>query len=314
MKKLPLGHTGVQVSALCLGCMDFGTKVDEEESFRLLDQYVDAGGTFLDTANNYSYWNEGGVGGESEALLGRWIKARKNRDKLFIATKVGFNTLDLGHSLSAKTIIGELEGSLKRMGIEHVDLYYAHKDHRPDPLEETLEAFDRSVAAGKVRYIGCSNTLAWRIERAKAISRANGWAEYCCVQQRYSYLRPKPGASFGNQVSANDDLLDYCRENDDVTFLAYSPLLGGCYTRQDKPIPEQYRGPDADARLVALKQVAHQAGATPNQVVYAWLLNGNPSIIPLVAASSTEQMAENLGSLEVQLSSEQMALLTNTQG
>lgn len=314
MKTLPLGRTGIEVSALCLGCMDFGTKVNEEQSFELLDQYVEAGGAFLDTANNYSYWNEGGIGGESEALLGRWFKERRNRDRIFLATKVGFNTPDVGHSLSAETIVRELDSSLKRMGTDYVDLYYAHKDHRSDPLEETLEAFDRLVTAGKVRYIGCSNTLAWRIERAKTTSRANGWAEYCCVQQRFSYLRPKPGASFGNQVSANDDLLDYCRENKDVTFLAYSPLLGGCYTRQDKSIPEQYRGSDADARLVALRRVAKDVGATPNQVVYAWMRQGNPIILPLVAASSRVQMEENLRSLDVQLSREQVELLTNTMG
>jgi len=294
--------------------MDFGTNVDEERSFQLLDQYIEAGGTFLDTANNYSYWNEGGVGGESEALLGRWLEQRKNRDKLFLATKVGFNTPEVGHSLSARTIITELEGSLKRLGIEHVDLYYAHKDHRVDPLEETLEALERLVTAGKVRYIGCSNTLAWRIERAKTISRANGWAEYCCVQQRFSYLRPKPGVSFGNQVSANDDLLDYCRENDDVTCLAYSPLLGGCYTQKDKPVPQQYRGPDSDARMAVLKKVANEVGATAGQVVYAWMLQGTPTILPLVAASTSKQLAENLEAVNVTLSSQQMELLTNTTG
>jgi aryl-alcohol dehydrogenase-like predicted oxidoreductase len=314
MKTLPLGNTGIQVSALCLGCMDFGTTVSEQRSFQLLDQYVEAGGAFLDTANNYSYWNEGGVGGESEALLGRWFRERKSRDRIFLATKVGFNTPDVGHSLSAETIVRELEGSLRRMGSDYVDLYYAHKDHRADPLEETLEAFDRLVAVGKVRYIGCSNTLAWRIERAKTISRTNGWAEYSCVQQRFSYLRPKPGASFGNQVSANDDLLDYCRENDDLSFLAYSPLLGGCYSREDKPIPEQYRTPDADARMAALNQVAKEVRATSNQVVYAWMLQGAPTIIPLVAASTSEQMGENLKALDVELSTEQMELLINITG
>jgi aryl-alcohol dehydrogenase-like predicted oxidoreductase len=292
--------------------MDFGTLVDETHSFQLLDQYVEAGDRFLDTSNNYSYWNEGGVGHESEALLGRWFRARKNRDQIFLATKVGFNTPDVGRSLSAQTIAREVEGSLRRMGTDYVDLYYAHRDHRDDPLEETLEAFDRLVTAGKVRYLGCSNYLAWRIERAKALSRAHGWAEYCCVQQRFSYLRPKPGANFDPQVSANDDLLDYCRENDDVTMLAYSPLLRGCYAQAGKPVPEQYRGPDAEARLAVLHQVTEEVGATANQVVYAWMLQGSPTILPLVAASSTEQMAENLGTLDVQLSSEQMARLTNT--
>lgn len=312
MQQIPLGNTGVQVSALSLGCMNFGTLQDEKLSFQLLDQYWEAGGRFLDTANNYSYWNEGGVGGESEALLGRWMKARQNRNEVFLATKVGFNTPAIGQSLSAKTIRQEIEGSLKRLGTDYVDLYYAHKDHRPDSLEETLGTFDELVKAGKVRYIGASNTVAWRLERAKTISRTNGWAEYCCVQQRFSYLRPKPGADFGRQVSANDDLLDYCAENDDITMLAYSPLLKGCYTRPDRPIPEQYQSSDAAARLTVLNMVAEDVGATLNQVIFAWMLQGTPTVIPLIAASTPEQMAENIGSLEVELSAEQLDLLTDT--
>ncbi|MBN1220663.1 MAG: aldo/keto reductase [Anaerolineae bacterium] len=220
----------------------------------------------------------------------------------------------MGPSLSAQTIAQEIEGSLKRLGIDYIDLYYAHKDHRPDPLEETLEAFDRLVKAGKVRYIGASNMLAWRLERAKHLSRARGWAEYCCVQQRFSYLRPKPGADFGAQVSANDDLLDYCTQNNDITMLAYSPLLGGCYTRPDRPIPEQYQSPDADARLAVLKMVAEDLGATLSQVIFAWMRQGTPTIIPLIAASTPKQMAENIGSLEVELGQEQLEVLTSTTG
>jgi aryl-alcohol dehydrogenase-like predicted oxidoreductase len=289
--------------------MNFGTKENEERSFAILDRYVEGGGTFLDTSNNYAYWRPEGVGGESEGVLGRWLAERKNREKLFIATKVGFNTPAIGHSLSEKTIMKEVEGSLTRLGIECIDLYYAHKDHRDDPLEETLSAFNRLIEQGKVRFIGCSNTVAWRIERARNISRENGWAVYRCVQQRHTYLRPKPGASFGVQTAANDDLIDYCRENRDVTLLAYSPLLQGCYTRDDRLVPHQYAGADSDARLTVLREVAGETGATANQVVYAWMLQGNPSIIPLTAVSTVEQLNENLKSLEVRLSADQIERL-----
>jgi aryl-alcohol dehydrogenase-like predicted oxidoreductase len=288
-----------------LGILPFGTKVDRETGFALLDAYFEAGGRFIDTANNYSKWHAGGVGTESETTLGAWMRARNNRNELTIATKVGFNRDDRGLSLSSNTIALEIEGSLDRLGTDHVDLYYAHGDIRKDPLEESLESFNRIVRSGKARAIGCSNYRAWRIEQARDISKNNAWAEYCCCQQRHSYLRPKPGAAFGLQVSSNDDLLDYARERGDFRLLAFSPLLKGSYTRGDRPTPPEYAGPDSDARLAMLKQVSEECGATANQVVYAWMLQGQ-GIIPLTAPTTLEQLRENLGGLKVVLSKEQI--------
>ena len=145
--------------------MFFGTRVDEATSRRLLDRYVEAGGNFLDTANIYAFWVEGGQGGESEALLGRWMRQCGTRDRVFVATKVGAAP---GEDLSHAAINAAVDGSLRRLGTDHVDLYYAHVDHRSVPLEETLGAFGELVSAGKVRYIGCSNYAAWRLERARA--------------------------------------------------------------------------------------------------------------------------------------------------
>lgn len=301
MKTVPLGLSNVDVSALCMGILQFGTRIDRSTSFALLDRYFEAGGRFIDTANNYSKWHEGGVGTESEAALGEWMKERGNRSELIIATKVGFNRDDIGPSLSPATIRTEIDGSLTRLGTDHVDLYYAHTDMRSDPLEETLVTFNDAVTAGKVRFLGCSNYLAWRIEKARGISRNLGLAEYCCVQQRFTYLRPAPGASFAPQMSGNDDLLDYCRENTDFRMLAYSPLLGGAYSRKDKEVPSAYAGADTNARLAALRTVAADYGATVNQIVYAWLLAGNPAVIPLTAPTTLSQMDENLGALDVRL-------------
>jgi aryl-alcohol dehydrogenase-like predicted oxidoreductase len=139
------------------------------------------------------------------------MRERKNRAQMFIATKVGFGYPGVEQGLRAHQIETECEGSLKRLGIDTIDLYYAHVDDRNTPQEETLEAFDRLVKAGKVRLIGASNFLAWRLEEARWVSQTHGWAEYCCIQQRHSYVRPKPGGSFAPQIAANDDLLDYCR-------------------------------------------------------------------------------------------------------
>jgi aryl-alcohol dehydrogenase-like predicted oxidoreductase len=303
----------MEVSALCLGILPFGTRVDEPTSFAILDAYFEAGGRFIDTANNYSMWHAGGIGVESETALGKWMRARGNRSQLVIATKVGFNRADIGASLAAGTIAAELDGSLRRLGTDYVDLYYAHGDIRENPLEETLAAFDRAVKAGKVRALGCSNYLTWRIERARQLSRSRGWAEYCCIQQRFTYLRPQPGAAFGRQRSGTDELLDYCRENPDFRMLAYSPLLGGAYTRTDKSLPRQYAGADSERRLAALAEIADEAGATPSQIIYAWLIGSDPAIIPLTAPTSLAQLEENLKSLEVTLTPEQMARL-NTAG
>ena len=308
MRTVPLGDAGAEVSAACLGTSHLGSRTDKETSYRLLDQYVEAGGSFLDTANNYAMWVPGYVGGESEALLGAWMHERRNRSQMFIATKVGFNYPGVERGLRAHQIENECEKSLKRLGVDTIDLYYAHKDDQNTPIEETLEAFHRLVGAGKVRLIGASNFSAWRLEEARWVSRVHGWAEYCCIQQRHSYIRPKPGAGFGLQIAANDDLLDYCRTRG-ITLLAYSPLLSGAYTRPDRSLPDQYLGPDTDARLAALKAVSEEVGATPNQVVLAWMMQSEPVIIPVMGASTTDQLQENLGALEIKLGADQMARL-----
>ena len=310
MKTISLGKTGVEVSAFCLGAMYFGSRTDKETSYQILDQYVEAGGTFLDTANIYARWVPGYVGGESETLLGEWMRERKNRAQMFIASKVGFDYPGVERGLRAQQVVAECEKSLERLGIDTIDLYYAHRDDRNTPMEETLEAYDRLIEAGKVRFIGASNFLAWRLEEAHWVSQTHGWAEYCCVQQRYSYIRPKPGASFDPQTAANDDLLDYCRTRG-MRLLAYSPLLGGAYTRADRAFADQYLGPDTDARVEALRAVAEETGATANQIVLAWMVQSDPSVIPLVGASTVEQLQEDLGAQDVKLSTEQMARLND---
>lgn len=310
MRTLPLGNTGVDVSALCLGAMYFGTRQDERASYGLLDQYVAAGGSFIDTANIYAHWVEGYWGGESETVLGRWMQARSNRNELFLASKVGFELPGVERGLRAAQIEAECEKSLRRLGVETIDLYYAHVDDRKTPLEETMAAFDRLVTAGKVRFIGASNYRAWRLEQAHWVAKTNNWPAFCCVQQRYTYLRPKPGADFDPQLFANEDLLDYARaRRHDFTLLAYSALLGGAYARDDRPVPEQHAGPDTDARLRALREVAEEVGATVNQVVLAWMLRSDPPVLPLIAASSEAQLAENIGALDVKLSADQMQRL-----
>ncbi|MGW4113315.1 aldo/keto reductase [Actinosynnema sp. NPDC004786] len=302
----------LEVSALALGTLPFGKWVDDRTAFAILDRFAEAGGTFLDTANNYVFW-DGGTGDESEEAVGRWLAARGNRDDLVVATKVGARPLTPGtglenaEGLSGATIRGAVEGSLKRLGVDHVDLYYSHIEDRGVEPEDTLGAFASLVEAGVVREIGASNHATWRLERARAVSRANGWPLYTAVQQRYSYLRPRPGVKLpeGGHVHMTDELFDYAAAEGDVALVAYSALLSGQY--RDKPLGEHYDHPGTTRRLAALHAVAAEVGATVNQVVLAWLMAQD--IIPLVGATTVAQVEETLGSLEVVLDDDHLRTL-----
>lgn len=314
------------VSNLALGAMLFGATTEESISRRLLDQYVDAGGDFIDTANNYAFWTPGGRAGTSEELLGRWLKDRGRRDNVVIATKVGAlpNRVGAGlediEGLGRDAILRGVETSLRRLGTDHIDLYYAHIDDRTTELEETLAAFDEVVKAGKVRAIACSNTAVWRIERARQLSRQHGWAEYVALQQHFSYFRPRPDSDlkrnatmgtrggWGTEGGLRGQHLDYIRFNPEFRIVAYSPMLRGAYADPDRLEPA-YRTEDNVKRKAALDAVAAEIGATPGQVVIAWMLASKPQIIPLMAASTEAQLAENISGAQIKLTEDQMARL-----
>ena len=308
MRKLRLGCSDLEVSALCFGTDLVGSKIDCETSFRLLDLFREAGGTFVDTGNFYSAWIPGCVGGESETTIGLWMKDRGCRQEMAISTKLGFDYPGCAGGLSAAEIERECEKSLRRLGTDRLDLYYAHRDDPETPLEETMQAFDRLIRAGKVRAIGASNLRAWRIAEANAVAQANGWARYSVVEQRHTYLRPRHGADFGPQICINDDVKSYCRSRN-IALIGYSTLLQGAYTRSERAVPMQYAGPDSDARLAVLKSVAEEIGATLNQVVIAWLLQSDPPVLPIIAGSRPEQVRENLAALDIRLSQEQIQQL-----
>jgi aryl-alcohol dehydrogenase-like predicted oxidoreductase len=312
MEKVKLGKSDIEVSGLCLGTDSIGSKINQKTSFQIMDLYQEKGGNFIDKANFYASWLPGCQGGESESTIGAWLSERGNRDQMVIASKVAFDYPGCNGGLNASEIERECEKSLKRLRTDRIDLYYAHRDDFDTPLEETMAAFDRLIKAGKVRIIGASNLSVWRIAEANGVSKVNGWSEYSVVEQRYTYFRPRHGADFGPQICINDDLMDFAHKRG-IALVAYSILLQGAYTRDDRSIPAQYAGPDAEERMLALRHVAKEVGATLNQVIIAWMRQSEPTILPIIAGSKPEQLQETITALKVCLSEEQMKIL-NTAG
>ncbi|GII54472.1 oxidoreductase [Planotetraspora thailandica] len=303
---------------LALGTIPFGTVVDDRDVFAILDRFTEAGGALLDTANNYPFWSEGATGDESELAIGRWLAARGNRDQIVLSTKCGARptvagdrTMGSAEGLSAAAIATAAEGSLRRFGTDHIDVYWAHIEDRSVPLEETLGAFGELAQAGKVREIGASNIPAWRLERARATSRAGGLPLYTHVQLRHTYLRPRPGVRLpeSGHVLAQDDMLDYLRTEPGLTLWAYNTLMFGAYTREDRPIPDSYDHPGTVRGVAVLREIAGELGATVNQVVLAWLIGGDIPTIPIVGVSSIAQLDEALGALDLKLDDEHRARL-----
>lgn len=312
MDKVRIGNTDVEVSTLCMGTDLIGSKHDQEKSNTLFDFFYDKGGSFIDTANFYASWYPGCVGGESETVIGNWMKSRGNRNNIQISSKLAFDYPGSDGGLNAAEIERECEKSLKRMQTDYIDIYYAHRDDFDTPLEETMEAFHRLIKAGKVRAIGASNLWLWRIAEANALSSLKEWTPYSVIEQRYTYLRPRHGADFGPQICIDEDMKRFA-DHHNITMIGYSILLQGAYTRDDKPMPAQFAGPESDERLAALNAVANAVGATPNQVIIAWMRQSTPFVLPIIAGSKTEQLDENIQALNLHLSDEQMETL-NTAG
>jgi len=306
-----------EVSVLSLGAMLFGSRTDEPTSMAILDRYVEAGGTFIDTSGNYAYWVNGTQGGESEELLGRWRRSRGITSEVMIATKVGGRPLTPGGSfrsnpegLSAKVIRESSERSRERLGTDKLDLLYAHIEDPATPVAETVEAFAELVAEGSVGLLGVSNHWAWRVERARALAAVAGLPGYEVLQYHHSYLRPRtdlpgPTTPDGEQGILGGNLLSYLRAEPQLALVAYSPLLSGAYVRADRKLEPEFEHPGTPARLAVLREVAGETGATVNQVVLAWLIGGDIPMIPLFGASSVAQLDESLAAVDLELTADQ---------
>ncbi|MFE7296919.1 aldo/keto reductase [Streptomyces sp. NPDC057579] len=311
------GGDGPRISAVCLGTMPFGTTVDERTSFALLDRFAEAGGTLVDTANNYACWVPGATGDESETVLGRWLRSRRAGDRTVLATKAGARPDPArgaqwpanAEGLGADALRTALDGSLRRLGTDRVDLFYAHVEDRTVPLAETVGALAELVRDGRVGTLGASNHATWRLAEARQHAAAHGLPGFRAVQQRHTYLRPRPEPSAGLQRETDEELLDYAAAHPDLTLLGYSPLMEGAYTRADKPLPERYDHHGTVVRIRVLAEVAAECGATVNQVVLAWLMGGPVPVVPVLGVSSVAQLDECLAALDLALDPYQRARL-----
>lgn len=305
MEKITL-PSGIAVSAIALGAMNFGTTMTRKESFDVLDAYVGMGGNFIDTSNNYAHW--AGTGDESETMLGEWLRERGCRDKVVIATKVGFDRHGEGAGLRREQIEYWIDESLRKLGTDYVDVYYAHTDDPLVPMEETLEAFHRLVEKGKVRALGCSNFDTWRFAEANGLAKSRGFTPYTIMQQRFSYLHPIAGMApkYRFNEYANRERLR-CLAEKNIPMVAYSCLCKGAYEDSSRLQPDLIEG----ERMALIRRMAAERGVTPSAVVLAWLMNahrteGFPRIIPLFSARPAH-FAANMRALELTLSDAELA-------
>ena len=297
MTKRMIGESGIEVARLALGGNVFGWTTDEKASFAILDAFVDAGGTMIDTADVYSAWAPGNKGGESETAIGKWLKQSGKRDKVVIATKVGMMS-----GLAPETIAAACEESLRRLGIDTIDLYYQHKDDEQVPLADSLGAFDALVGAGKIRAVGLSNFEAPRIEEALAVAHHHGLTVPCAYQGWYNMVErgrfegPISDVTLGQGLAmfsfyslANGFLTGKYRSKDDLA----KSVRGGRNA-------EYLEGRGA-AVLAALDAVAAETGAALATIALSWTMAQPGITAPIASATSLEQLHEQVAALTLEL-------------
>lgn len=304
-----IGNSELEVFPLNLGGNVFGFTADEAASHAVLDAFVADGGNFIDTADSYSAWVSGNSGGESETVIGSWLARRGKRDDVVIATKVSEHPDRQG--LSADNVTAACEDSLRRLGTDYVDLYYAHFDHDETPLEETLAAFDQLVRDGKVRYVAGSNYEPDRIEEALAIQDREGLARWVALQPHYNLVERDEYENGGRRAIA---------EREHLGVMPYFSLAKGFLTgkyRDESDLEKSPRGPSSKAYLndaghrvlAALDEIGDDRGVEHASIAIAWLLAQPTVTAPVASARSTEQLGPLLAGARLELTEEELALL-----
>lgn len=309
-----LGRTGLKVSSICLGTMQFGWTADKTTSFNVMNTAVELGCNFFDTADIYSRWAEGNEGGVSEQIIGEWLKdGAVVRDQIILATKVrgqmGDGPNDQG--LSRHHILTEVENSLRRLQTDYIDLYQVHWYDAETPLDETLQALDDLVRAGKVRYVGCSNYPAWLLTKALWVSDVRRLVRFDSVQPHYNLVK---------RAEFERELMPLCLDQG-VGVIPYSPLAGGFLTgkyRRDSDLPDSARADGVRSRYMneqgfaaidKLEEIANQHEATIAQTAVAWLLANTAVTSAIIGANTLTQLKDTMKGAEVKLTDEQKTAL-----
>ncbi|KQM41165.1 aldo/keto reductase [Sphingomonas sp. Leaf10] len=307
-----LGATELATPPLILGGNVFGWTIDKAQSFRILDAFVDMGGTMIDTADVYSAWVDGHSGGESETIIGEWLRQSGKRDRVLIATKVGMLPGEGGEKLAPARIAAAAEASLARLGTDRIDLYYAHQDDEDVPQAEYLAAFGRLIDAGKVRVLGASNFRAMRLKSALDLAIAEGLPRFHVLQPEYNLV---------SRRKYEGELQNLCVEHN-IGVAPYYGLASGFLTgkyRSSGDLSRSVRGAGMEklldgkgaAMLAAMDAVAAETGATLAQLALTWLAAQEGVTAPIASATSVEQLEELVGSWRVELSDDQLARLTD---
>jgi aryl-alcohol dehydrogenase-like predicted oxidoreductase len=307
MDQVCIGDSDLAITPLALGCNVFAWTADEAESFRILDAFLDAGGNHLDTADMYPAWAEGREGGESEEIIGRWLTRSGKRSSVVIATKVGKSYSSPG--LNGQQIIDGAEASLRRLGVDAIDLYYAHADDPDTPLEESLAAFDSLVQAGKVRWIAASNYSGERLRDARGIQQLNNWSGYVALQQHYNLMHRNE-----YEQGARDAVADLGMVSLPYYALA-SGFLSGKYRSTDDltgeraPRASLYMNEQGLQVLQSLEGIAKQHEVEMATVALAWLRQQPTVAAPIASASRAEQVPSLMASLALTLDESELAAL-----
>ncbi len=307
-----LGSTDLKIAPLVLGGNVFGWTADRAASFAVLDAFVAGGGTMIDTADIYSAWVDGHKGGESESMIGEWLKASGKRDDVLIATKVGMLPGDGGEKLAPARIAAAAEASLKRLGTDRIDLYYAHQDDEDVSQEAVLEAFGKLVDAGKVRVIGASNFHAARLKSAVDAAKTSDLPRYHVLQPEYNLV---------SRTKFEGELQDYC-VTENIGVLPYYGLASGFLTgkyRTKDDLSQSVRGGrmgelldgKGKAVLDAMDSVVEATGATHAQVALAWLIAQPGVTAPIASATSVKQIEDLLPAMALELTEDQLETLTD---
>ncbi|PZO78142.1 aldo/keto reductase [Sphingomonas hankookensis] len=307
-----LGATDLETPPLVLGGNVFGWTIDRAQSFRILDAFVDLGGTMIDTADVYSAWVDGHRGGESETILGEWLRQSGKRHHVLIATKVGMLPGAGGEKLAPDRIAAAAEASLARLGSDHIDLYYAHQDDEDTPQAEYLAAFGRLIDAGKVRVLGASNFHAMRLKSALDLATAEGLPRFHALQPEYNLVsrRKYEGELQNLSVEHNIGVAPY--------YGLAAGFLTGKY-RSTEDLGKSVRGGGmakllegkGKPMLAAMDAVAAETGATLPQIALAWLAAQEGVVAPIASATSVPQLEELVGSWQLRLTGDQLARLTD---